>query len=167
MTTLVRHLTSLARLLFTSLPLDIATPLSIQELRQRMGSLPFAYGLALAWEGRDHFRVQSQSSGVPYRGSQILPIIELRLVERDGAASLHGFASLPAFPRSVLMVILAAFALFAVGILTRWIPSNNPVQALPIVGLALSILELVHLAALYAVRRTLARLADALGSKTV
>lgn len=165
MTAIVHHLASLTRLLFTRLPLTIETRLSLSRMRLKVGSLPFAYGLALTWLGPDQFRVESQTRPAPFQGGPISPVIELRLTEKDGLGTLEGFVALPALVRSVLIVVLLALVLFAVGVVTGVLASEHPTQVLPVVGLALSILELVHLAVLSNVRRTVARLSAVLASE--
>ena len=162
---LVRHLTGLALLLFTSLPLTIETGLATAQMQLKLGSLPFTQGLALTWLGTDHFRVQSQSQPAPYSASLISPVIEFRFAEKNGLARLQGSAALTPFVRSAALVILLAMALLAVTVLTGSVAAGHPTQALPVIGLALSLLEFVHLAVLRYVRQTIARLSAVLGAE--
>ncbi len=163
MTLLVRHLASMARLLFSSLPLHIPTAFSPAQLRQRLGAIPLGSGLILTWGGPDRFYLHAESAAPLYRGAAIRPLVRLHLSERDGRAALEGTAALPAFPRSLLIIVLLTLFLLAIGILTQRIPAAQPLRSVPIFGLMLSILEIVHLAVRHSVRNSLARLAEALG----
>ncbi len=162
MTALIHHLASLARLSFARLPLRIETGLSPAPMRLRLGSLPIACGLALTWLGPYRFLVQTLAGTLPFRRAPIVPTIQLRIVGRDRSASLEGSAALPAFPRAVLLVSLLACSLLAIMVFTGRIATDHPAQALPVLGLTLSILEVVHIAVLRAVRRTLGQLAAVL-----
>lgn len=167
MAVLLHHLASLARLLFASLPLEIPTQFAPSEMRQRLATLPLTSGLTVTWEGPDAFVLESGTSAAPYRGAAIAPVVQFRLVERDGQAVLEGAAALPGFPRGVLLIVMAAFLLFAFGVLIGTVPTDQPLQALPVIGLALSMLEIVHLAVLRSVRTTLQKLYQTLDRRLI
>lgn len=158
MTVLARHLLSLVQLLFASLPLEIAAPLPPAKIRRGLAMLTTTSDLRVTWEGSETFQLQLGSAGAPYLWAGLAPIIRFRLAERGNKAMLTGNAALPSFPRSILWVVMLTLLLLAFGVLAGQVPTVHPVQALPIIGLALSILEIVHLAVIRVVRMIMERL---------
>jgi hypothetical protein len=159
MSSLPHHLTSLSRLWVGGWPVRLATTLPEGELLRQMWSGETAGGAEIVRIGSRTFEMRPPASGAPYRAGPLSAVVRLQVKSWEHGAMLEGRASLTVFPRAVIWLMLLALASFAGAEMV----ARNPVQALTLIGVGISILELVHYAARLGVERAMAALGASVG----